>query len=83
MGLKKRIQEHMTASADKFQQRADECVLLIDRQQRQDRPDGGLITMLEIHAAHWQALADGARSVAHAEDRQRVARAAQHGDGGR
>ena len=69
MRVSKRTQQHMADSADRYQQRADECILQLHREEREDRPDGGLMTMLEIHAEHWQALADGAR-------------AAQHGDGG-
>lgn len=55
--------------AARYQQRADECLLLIHHEERQDKLDGGLITMLEIHAAHWQALAHGAASVAQTKGR--------------
>jgi hypothetical protein len=64
MRVSKRTQEHMANSAARYQQRADECELQIHREERQDCPNGGLITMLEIHRDHWQSLAHGAASVA-------------------
>jgi hypothetical protein len=70
MRVSKRTQEHMANCADRYQQRADECALQIYREERQDHPNGGLITMLEIHRDHWQSLAYGARSFANAYDAQ-------------
>jgi hypothetical protein len=64
MRVSKRTREHMANSAARYQQRADECNLLIDREQRQDKPNGGLLTMLEIHRDHWQSLAHGAAAAA-------------------